>query len=260
MDKHLCKSVKSVDNNPFSLEGKTVLVTGASSGIGRAIAITCSQMGAGIILTGRNEERLKETLSQLHGTNHRYLIADLKEEKEIEQLVEQLPKLDGFVNSAGIVKPLLLAFTGVDEMNEVLQTNAISALNLTRLLIQNNKIKKEASILYISSINGNNCSSVGSSIYAASKAMLNGFMKAVALELASKKIRVNCINPGMIETDIFNGSNIDAEELEKDKLKYPLKRYGKPEEVAYAAVYLLSDAAKWITGSSLVIDGGYILQ
>jgi NAD(P)-dependent dehydrogenase (short-subunit alcohol dehydrogenase family) len=246
--------------NPFSLNNKNILVTGASSGIGRAIAVACSQMGAAVILTGRNEERLKETLSQLQGTNHDYLLADLKEEKEIEQLVERLPELDGFVSNAGIVKPLLLAYTDENEMNEVLQTNAVSALNLTRLLIQRKKIKKAASVIYISSINGNNCSSIGSSVYAASKAMLNGFMKAVALELASKKIRVNCINPGMIETDIFSGSNIDVDELEKDKLKYPLKRYGKPEEVAYAAVYLLSDAAEWITGSSLVIDGGYTLQ
>jgi NAD(P)-dependent dehydrogenase (short-subunit alcohol dehydrogenase family) len=164
------------------------------------------------------------------------------------------------VSSAGIVKPQLLAYTGMNEINDILQTNSVSAINLSRLLVQHNKINREASIVYISSINGNNCSSIGSSVYAASKAMLNGFMKGTALELASKKIRVNCINPGMIETDIFKESIIDTEAIEKDRLKYPLKRYGKPEEIAYAAVYLLSDAAKWITGSSLLIDGGYTLQ
>ena len=115
-------------------------------------------------------------------------------------------------------------------------------------------------MVYISSINGNNCAYIGSSIYAASKSALIGFMKAVALELAPRGIRANSINPGMIETDLLINGNIGAEELETDRLKYPLKRYGKPEEVAYAAVYLLSDATQWMTGSSLLIDGGYTLQ
>jgi NAD(P)-dependent dehydrogenase (short-subunit alcohol dehydrogenase family) len=245
--------------NPFSLKDKTILVTGASSGIGRAIAIACSQMGGNLIITGRNEERLKETLLQLEGTNHSYSIADLCKETEVEQLVQSLPKLDGFVNSTGIVKTLLIAFTVLEDINEVMQTNSISVMNLTRLLVANKKLNKEASIVYISSINGNNCSTIGNSVYSASKGLLNGFMKAIALELAPKKIRANCVNPGMIETDILKNSFVDAEDTEKDKLKYPLKRYGKPEEVAYAVIYLLSDAAKWITGSSLVIDGGYTL-
>lgn len=235
-------------------------MTGASSGIGRAIAIVCSQMGANLVVTGRNEERLKSAFDELEGDSHISLIADLTKESDVEQLVKTLPKLDGFVSSAGIVKPQLLAYTDMNEINSVLQTNSISAINLSRLLIQHNKINKEASIVYISSINGNNCSSIGSSIYAASKAMLNGFMKGLALELASKKIRVNCITPGMVETGIFAGSNIDMEAIEKDRLKYPLKRYGEPEEIAYAVVYLLSDATKWVTGSSLLIDGGYTLQ
>ncbi|MDR0865173.1 MAG: SDR family oxidoreductase [Candidatus Symbiothrix sp.] len=246
--------------NPFSLKDKTILVTGASSGIGRAIAIVCSQMGVNLILTGRNEDKLKDTLSRCEGTNHNYLLADLNKKEEIESLVEQLPKLDGFVNSAGIVKTLLLTFMELNDINEILQTNSISVMNLTRLLIINKKFNKESSIVYISSINGNNCSVIGNSAYSASKAMLNGFMKAIALELASKKIRVNCVNPAMIETDILKNSFVDAEDIKKDKLKYPLKRYGKPEEVAYAVVYLLSDAAQWITGSSLVIDGGYTIQ
>jgi NAD(P)-dependent dehydrogenase (short-subunit alcohol dehydrogenase family) len=246
--------------NPFSLKDKNILVTGASSGIGKAIAIECSQMGANLVITGRNEERLKSTFDELEGSGHTYLIADLTKEDDVEQLVDNLPKLDGFVSNAGIVKPLLLAYTDMNEINDVLQTNSISAINLSRSLIQHNKINKGASIVYISSINGNHCSSIGSSVYAASKAMLNGFMKGIALELAPKKIRVNCINPGMIETDIFKDSSIDMEALEKDRLKYPLKRYGTPEEIAYSAVYLLSDATKWVTGSSLLIDGGYTLQ
>ena len=141
-----------------------------------------------------------------------------------------------------------------------MQINTFVPIHLTRLVLQHKKLNKGASLIYISSINGNNCAYIGSSIYAASKSALTGFMKGVALELAPRGIRANCINPGMIDTDLLKSGSIGQDELEKDRLKYPLKRYGKPEEVAYAAVYLLSDATKWITGSSLLIDGGYTLQ
>ena len=244
----------------FRLNGKTVLVTGASSGIGRAIAIVCSQQGAKMVITGRNVERLNETLSLLTSDGHMAIVADITNETDLNQLVERVPKLDGFVSNAGIAQPLLLQFTEKENVDSVLNTNAISVIHLTRLLLQNKKLNKGASLVFTSSINGNICAYIGSSIYAASKAMLTGFMKATALELAPKSIRVNCVQPGMIETDLLKNSLISNEELEKDKLKYPLKRYGKPEEVAYTVVYLLSDATQWMTGSSIVLDGGYTLQ
>jgi len=244
----------------FGLNGKTVLVTGASSGIGRAIAIVCSQQGAKMVITGRNVERLNETLSLLTSDGHMAIVADITNETDLNQLVERVPKLDGFVSNAGIAQPLLLQFTEKENVDSVLNTNAISVIHLTRLLLQNKKLNKGASLVFTSSINGNICAYIGSSIYAASKAMLTGFMKATALELAPKSIRVNCVQPGMIETDLLKNSLISNEELEKDKLKYPLKRYGKPEEVAYTVVYLLSDATQWMTGSSIVLDGGYTLQ
>jgi len=246
--------------NPFSLTNKTILVTGASSGIGRAIAIACSQMGARLIITGRNEARLNETLTMLDGDIHQQVCADLTVLSEIEKLVENLPKLDGVVSNAGIAKPLVLQLTESEDVNEIMQINALVPIHLTRLILQQKKLNKSASLVYISSINGNNCAYIGSSIYAASKSALTGFAKGVALELAPRGIRANCINPGMIETDLLKSGSIGGDELEKDRLKYPLKRYGKPEEVAYAAVYLLSDATQWITGSSLLIDGGYTLQ
>lgn len=246
--------------NPFSLQGKTILVTGASAGIGRAISVVCSQMGATLIITGRNVNRLSETYNLLDGSSHSQYPFDLTNVDDLQKFVETLPKLDGIVSNAGIAKPLILQLTEDVDVNEVIQINTLAPIRLTRLLLQNKKINKGASIVYLSSINGNTCSSIGSSIYAASKSALTGFMKSVALELANREIRVNCINPGMIETDIYKDSNIGQDDFEKDKLKYPLKRYGKPEEVAYAAVYLLSDATKWITGSSLLIDGGYTLQ
>lgn len=246
--------------NPFSLTGKTILVTGASSGIGRAVAVNCSQMGAVLIITGRNANRLSETAEMLYGANHRQFCADLTNETELSALVDMLPKLDGVVSNAGIAKPLVLQLTDPEDIIETMQINALAPINLMRLLVQNKKLNKGASLVLISSINGNNCAYVGSSVYAASKAALTGFMKGLALELAPRSIRVNCINPGMIETNLLKSGNIGEEDLEKDRLKYPLKRYGKPEEVAYAAVYLLSDATQWVTGTGLLIDGGYTLQ
>lgn len=246
--------------NPFSLVGKSILVTGASSGIGKAIAITCSQMGAKLIITGRNETRLSETFLLLEGTDHMQLSADLSNTDELEKLVEALPKLDGIVSNAGIANPLVLQLAEKEDVTEILEINALVPIHLTRLVLQQKKLNKGASLVYISSITGNNCAYIGSSIYAASKSALTGFMKGVALELAPRGIRANTINPGMVETDLLKSGSIGEEELEKDRLKYPLRRYGKPEEVAYAAVYLLSDATQWITGSSLLIDGGYTLQ
>lgn len=246
--------------NPFSLFGKTILVTGASSGIGRAIALACSQMGATLIITGRNSYRLMETFHSLEGKNHQQLSADLEIENDLKTLVESLPKLDGFVSNAGIVKSLVLNLTEDEDVNEIMKINTLVPIQLTRLILQHKKLNKGASLVYISSINGNNCSSVGTSIYAASKSALTGFMKSVALELAPRGIRANCINPGMIETDIFKNASFGEDEFKKDIQKYPLKRYGKPEEVAYAAVYLLTNTTQWITGSSLLIDGGYTLQ
>jgi len=245
--------------NPFSLVGKTILVTGASSGIGRATAISCSQMGAVLIISGRNKSRLAETYGLLEGHNHIQVCADLTILNDLDKLVEQVTKLDGIVNVAGIANPLVLQLTEPEDINEILQINMLAPINLTRLVLQHKKLNKGASLVYISSINGNNCAYIGSSIYAASKSALTGFMKGVALELAPRGIRANCINPGMIDTDLLKSAGIGDDELEKDRLKYPLKRYGKPEEVANAAVYLLSDATQWMTGSSLLIDGGYTL-
>jgi NAD(P)-dependent dehydrogenase (short-subunit alcohol dehydrogenase family) len=244
----------------FSLSGKTILVTGASSGIGKAIALECSKMGAHLIITGRNKERLAETLSLLEGEEHQHFLLDLTDLAALENFVASLPKLDGVVSNAGIANPLVLQFTEKEDVNEVMQINALVPIHLTRLIVQAKKLNKSASLVYISSINGTNSAAIGSSIYAASKSALTGFMKGVALELAPRGIRANCITPGMIATDLLKAGSISDEDLEKDRLKYPLKRYGKPEEVAYAAVYLLSDATQWITGSSLLIDGGFTLQ
>jgi len=247
-------------NNPFSLFEKTILVTGASSGIGRAIAVECSKAGAQTVITGRNRERLNETFISLVGEKHVQLTADLSVEQDIENLVASLPKLDGCVNNAGIIRPQLLQFSDKKDIIEIFETNTFSSFLITQKLIQSKKLNKNASIVFINSISGIYCSAVGEALYSASKGAINGYMKGLALEMANRGVRVNSINPGVIETNLFNSTSMPSEEFEEKKKKYPLKRFGKPEEVAYAAIYLLSNASQWITGTNLVIDGGYTLN
>ena len=245
--------------NPFSLENKTILVTGASSGIGKAIALECSKMGAKVVVTGRNEQRLQETYGQLEGTHPAYIVADLSKKEDIETLAKQIDSLNGLVNCAGLTIPKPFKFLQEEDIQEVMTINFNAPLLLTQLLVKKKKLQKAASIVFISSISGIKVSYIGNSIYSASKGAINGFCKGLALELAPQQIRVNTVIPGMVETNIVSGGEVTQEQMEADKQKYPLKRYGKPEEVAYAVVYLLSDASSWVTGSNLLIDGGYTL-
>ncbi|MBP8959648.1 MAG: SDR family oxidoreductase [Bacteroidales bacterium] len=245
--------------NPFSLEGKIILVTGASSGIGRAVAIECSRMGAYLIITGRNKKRLDETFSSLEDSGHKQVIADLRIEKDIGTLLSEIDKIDGLVHCAGIVNPVPFQFVTKEKINEIFSINFNSPAILTQNIVNNKLINKGASIVFISSVSGVYCSYVAGSLYSSTKGAINGLIKGMALDLAGKSIRVNSVCPGMIETNILGDGRISEEQLEEDRKKYPLKRYGKPEEVAYAVIYLLSDASKWVTGSNILIDGGYTL-
>lgn len=246
--------------NPFSLNGKTILVTGASSGIGKSISIECSKMGANLILLGRDKERLNETFGELDEGNHQIHSVDLTSKQEIVDLVNVLPTLDGLVNAAGILKTMPFHFINEDSLNQVMNINFFAPLWLSKQLISKKKIAKGGSIVFVSSISGSFCSYIGNSIYSSSKGAIDSLSKNMALELAHKKIRVNTLNPGMVETNMHIQNTITPDQLIKDMEAYPLKRYGKPEDVAYAAIYLLSDASAWITGTNLLIDGGYTLQ
>jgi len=245
--------------NPFSLENKTILVTGASSGIGKAIAIECSKMGAQVVITGRNEQRLQETYGQLESAQPAYIVADLTKKEDIETLVNQIDSLNGLVNCAGLAIPKPFKFLQEEDIQEVMTVNFNAPLLLTQLLVKKKKLQKASSIVFISSISGTKVSAIAESVYSASKAAIDGFCKGLALELAPQQIRVNTVNLGIIETNIFSGGQISEEQLQQNITKYPLKRYGKPEEVACAVIYLLSDASSWVTGSNLLIDGGYTL-
>lgn len=247
--------------NPYSLEGKTILVTGASSGIGRTTAVECSKIGAKVVVTARNEKRLKETISMLEGEGHQYIVADLGKEEEIDSLVEQMPVIDGLVNNAGFNVMQLVPFIKSMDAARVFDVNLLAPVLLTHKVVKKKKIGKESSIVFTSSIAGKGVCSAGNSLYSASKGGLTAFMKNAALELAAKKIRCNAVLPGMVETPLKEGkSNITEEQWEINKQLYPLKRFGSPEDVAYAIIYLLSDASSWITGTELVIDGGRSLK
>ena len=242
--------------NPFSLQNKTILVTGASSGIGKAIAIECSKMGAQVIITGRNEQRLQETYELLEGNHPACIVADLSKKEDIGTLVNQIDCLDGLVNCAGISGHSLFSFLKEEEVKNMFDINFFSQMNVCKQLLRKKKINKGASIVFLTSTSGILSSYIGGSIYSATKGALNGLIKSMAIELAPKKIRVNSVMPSMIETTIMSSGDVTEEQFEADKQKYPLKRYGKPEEVAYATIYLLSDTSTWTTGTNLLLDGG----
>lgn len=246
--------------NPFSLEGKIILVTGASSGIGRTTAIECSKLGATLVLTGRKEEALLETKAQLQGDNHLHLIADLSDEKNCEELVKQLPVLDGCVSNAGQGKMLPVQFYSMEVLEDVFKINSFAPMLLLKHLVKKKKLKNPSSVVFTASISGYNNVAPANGIYGASKSALSAYMKYAALELAGKGIRCNAVHPGRVNTPLIANRLLSQEDVSKDMEQYPLKRYAEPEEVAYAIIYLLSDASSFVTGSNLVIDGGRSLK
>lgn len=243
-------------HNPYTLNDKVILVTGASSGIGQETAIQCSKMGASLIITGRNEERLKETLSQLEGEDHRMILAELTNQEDVERLVGEVPALQGLVLCAGKGMTSPFPFSTRDKYDEIFNVNFFAPVELLRHLVKKKKLEKDSSVVFVSSVGGNMSFNIGNGVYGASKAALNSTMKFCAKELATKRIRVNSVNPGMVNTKLIQGGAISEEQHKLDMEKYPLKRYGEPEEIAYGIIYLLSDASSWVTGHSLVIDGG----
>lgn len=247
--------------NPYSLQGKTILVTGASSGIGQSVAIECSKMGATVVITGRNKDRLQETNDMLEGSGHIQIPADLSSYPEIKKLVDECPKLDGVSHNAGIAKIIPVKRISQENLQEIVGTNAFGPILLTQQLIRKKKINNRGSIVFTSSLSGVFCVHFGESMYAASKGALSGFAKGAALELAAQGIRVNCVNPSIIQTNIFKneGEIISDEQMQEKIHNYPLKRLGVTTDVSWAHVFFLSDASTWITGINLPIDGGYIL-
>ena len=243
--------------NPFSLEGKTILITGASSGIGRASAIACAKMGANVVVTGRNTERLQATFDQLEKIgNHMQIVGDLTNAEDLDNLVANVPVLDGLVNNAGISFTKPIGFLKKDDLQKVYESNLYAPMLLTNNLLKKKKLAKGASVVFMSSAAAFGCSNANST-YGTAKAALSDFMHYCNKEITpTKLIRFNALHPGMVRTELVANLSFTEEELQKDMARYPLGRYGEPEDIANAVIYFLSDASAWISGVSLVIDGG----
>lgn len=241
--------------NPFSLENKTILVTGASSGIGKGVAIACAKMGATVILTARNEARLHETLQLMPQGNHAVIAADITQSDDLQKLVSSLPKLDGVAYCAGVGS--LVPCKSLDQaaIDYVMKPNFMAPALLMSSILSNKKLNKSASVIFVAS-RAYETPIVGNAAYSASKGAIVSYAKCLALELAPRLIRVNCICPAMIWTNLILQDAVTKEELEERSKAYPLKRYGQPEDVANLAIYLLSDAASWMTGAAIDITGG----
>lgn len=250
--------------NPFSLEGKTILVTGASSGIGRQCAIDCSKMGARVVLVARNEERLKEVLALMSGQGHLSICFDLNETEKIEALIKtivsQVGKLDGFIHAAGIQISKPVKILSVEDYESVYRTNVLSCFEIIHQLSSIRNVNNGGSIVLISSIT----SIIGRatvSAYAASKGALVSACKTMAIEFAKKQIRVNCISPGTVLTplmqELLDKLDDDAKAKRVDGFLLGL---GDTTDISNACIYLLSDASRWVTGQNLIIDGGYTVK
>ena len=241
--------------NPFSLVGKTVLVTGASSGIGRGIAVACSRMGATVVINGRNRQRLQDTFSSLTEGRHQIAVADLNDLTAVRSMVEALPSLHGIVHCAGIGQRILCKQLTEADLDMVMDSNFKAPVMLQTEILRQKKLVKASSVVFISSIAAES-PTIGNSMYCASKGALTAYANCLAVELAPRLIRVNCIMPAMVWTDLIFKGGITEEDLREDEKKYPLKRYGTPEDIANLAIYLLSDASSWMTGSNVKISGG----
>ena len=249
--------------NPYSLEGKTILVTGASSGIGKSTAIEASKLGATIVITARDITRLQDTFDLLEGhgeREHKQIIADITNENQLNSLLSEVPTLHGLVLCAGKGLTLPIQFATRDKFDDIFNVNFFAPVELLRMLYKKKKLAKDSSVVMLSSLGGTQVFSGGNGIYGASKAALNTVMKFAAKEFASRKVRVNSICPGMVDTPLIHRGTISDEQLLEDQKRYPLGRYGKPEDIAYAAIYLLSDASSWITGQDFVLDGGVSIK
>lgn len=245
-------------NTPFHLHGKTILITGATSGIGSQAAIRISEMGGNLVLSGRDEGRLNEVAAKCNGKS-RIAAADIMTEAGRELLAKSIPQIDGLVNCIGTVHPFPVRFLDQKKMDQTLNVNFEAPVLLTAAILKEKKINPESSLVYLSSISSFRPQR-GAAMYGASKAAIESFVKVLAQELHAQKIRVNSIAPAMVKTPMYDRAE---EMVSKDEMDTHISKYllgvGYPDDVANAIIFLLSPASRWITGINLILDGGILL-
>jgi len=252
--------------NPFSLSEKLILITGASSGIGRQCAISCSRMGASVLLFGRDRERLEETLKLMdEGQKHSVHALDLLDYDllgtAVSDIVRERGRIDGLINCAGISTTLPLSAVSPKKMDHFFQTNVIGGVNLARQVVKSaNFSESGGSIVFISSVMGV-VGENGKTLYSMTKGALIAAVKSMSVELAKRKIRVNAVSPGVVVSPMSENAIYSRDEASRNKIEslHPLGT-GKPDDVANACIYLLSDAAQWVSGTNLVVDGAYLAK
>lgn len=251
--------------NPFSLENKTIVVTGASSGIGRQCAIDCSKMGARVVVIARNEERLDETIVQLEGENHVKVVADLTDFTAlpiiVKNIVNEAGPIGGLVNCAGISKTELLKQTTADKLDSFFKSNVYSSILLAKEVCKKGIFdERGTSIVFLSSV-ASVVGGAGKSVYSATKGALISGMRSLSVEYAIKKIRFNAISPGVIETPINASQPYLADpELREKTISQHLLGLGQCTDISNACIYLLSEASRWVTGQNLIVDGGFSVR
>jgi len=257
----ICDFCLFMNFDPFSLSGKIVLITGASSGIGRETAIMAAQRGARVLITGRDENRLQLTYAALEGEGHAMIAGDLTDASFVESLVESCGKLDGVVHCAGIMFLFPARFITQTEIDKMFRINYNAPVLLTSTLLSKKKLNAGASVVFMSSVGGTRKAFYGGALYGSTKAALESFSKTLAHEQAPKGIRSNCIAAALVKTDITKQYMGDAGTDENTAVyakQYPLG-LGEPEDVAHAVMYLISEASRWVTGTVLVMDGGHLI-
>lgn len=255
-----------MSNNPFSLQNKTILITGASSGIGKGIAIACANQGAKLLLLGRDLDRLKETLNLCeNGKEHSFLSLDLQDDlngtNNFQSFVKSHSPIHGFVHAAGMSPTVPFKVMKKEQVLAAFQLNLFSSIEILQQLIKVGiKAPEGMSVLMIASVMSK-VGEKGKSLYAMTKSAMIGMVKSLALEYADKKIRFNSISPAVINTPLSSKSEYRKDELAMGKVldQHPLG-LGEVEDIAHAAVYLLSDASRWTTGSNMIVDGGYLAK
>lgn len=240
--------------DPFSLAGKRILVTGASSGIGRQTAISCAEMGAQLVVTGRNPERLQATLHMLPGDGHVAVPADLTQPEDLSALADGTEPLHGVVHAAGISRLVPLRMLKQAHLEEMFAHNTFAPMLLTKELLAKRKIQAGGSIVFISAV-ASHVGPLASSAYSASKGALLGAMRSLALEVVKQGIRVNCIAPGYVRTPMLDGLASSGLNTDDYARLAPLG-IGEPEDVAHAAIFYLADASRWVTRNYFIVDGG----